>query len=793
MLKRTLLLIALVFVSGAVNAQLNLTLAAQYAYPGSRGDCSDIWGYVDQTGNEYAIVGNQTGVSIMDVTIPTAPVEVFYSAGAGTIWRDIKVWDNTAYITNEGSGGMKIIDLSNLPGPITGADVSTFTGSTYPFNSAHNIFIDENGKGYIVGADNGVGGAIILDLATDPLNPTELGRYNDYYLHDLFVRGDTLWGGAINDGFFVVVDVQNPAACVTMATHDTPSTFTHNTWLSDDGNTLFTTDEVSDAYIAAYDVSDLLNIVELDRIQSSPGNNVIPHNTFVLGDYLITSYYRDGITIHDASNPSNLIEVGNYDTAPSMSGDGFNGCWGVYPYLPSGNLIASDIEEGLFVFNPNYVSGAYLEGNVTDLVTTNPIDNAQIDIVTTSISANTNAAGDYFSGVGSGGTFDVTFSKLGYVSETVTGVVLTNGVTTVVDVALQPLVTFTLQGLVIDENSNPIPNAIVNISNSQFTTTTTTNGIGEFDVPSFLEDTYDVTIGLWGYHTLCLPNQTLDIAGSPYTYQLETGYSDYFDIDLGWSVSGNPGTGDWERGVPVGTDYQGTESNPGYDSQDCGEMAYVTGNGGGGAGSDDIDDGETVLNSPLMDLSTYENPYISFDRWFFNDGGSFGQPNDSLVVELSNGTVSAIIDFSTTVDPASSSWSSKKIRVTDYMAATSFMQVKVRAMDLPAGHLVEGGFDNFVVSDSSLLSITDLSPVTGIKFFPVPFQEELNIQLDATSNAFETITVEVYELSSGRIVDVLEFANSNTIAINNNYAKGMYMIRVYGDDAILTTRRVVKM
>src|SRR5690606_39243189 len=133
--------------------------------------------------------------------------------------------------------------------------------------------------------------------------------------------------------------------------------------------------EISGGYVAAYDVSDIGNITESDKIQSSPGQNVIPHNTFVLGNFVITSFYRDGVVVHDATYPSNLIEVGNYDTSPSFSGDGFNGCWGVYPYLPSGLIIASDIEEGLYVLNPTYVQGAYLAGTVTDAVTTNPLNN----------------------------------------------------------------------------------------------------------------------------------------------------------------------------------------------------------------------------------------------------------------------------------------------------------------------------------------------------------------------------------------------------------------------------------
>jgi choice-of-anchor B domain-containing protein len=136
-----------------------------------------------------------------------------------------------------------------------------------------------------------------------------------------------------------------------MATQATPSNFTHNSWISDDGATVFTTDEVSGAFVASYDVSDLTNIRELDRIQAWSNNtDVIPHNTHVDGDFLVTSYYRDGVSVVDASNPSNLIEVAYYDTSPDFEGGGFNGAWGAYPYLPSGNILVSDIENGLLVY-----------------------------------------------------------------------------------------------------------------------------------------------------------------------------------------------------------------------------------------------------------------------------------------------------------------------------------------------------------------------------------------------------------------------------------------------------------
>ncbi len=791
MIKKILFTVVIISQIITAQAQLNINLVGQLTFPG-HGDLSDIWGYVDGTGKEYAIVGTNDGTSIVDISTPSTPVEVFFSSGASSIWRDIKVWNNHAYITNEQNNGLKIIDLSNLPGAITSGDVYQFTGSTYSFSSAHNIFIDENGYAYIFGANNGVGGAIILDLNGNPNSPVEVGRYNNYYLHDGFVRGDTLWGAAINDGFFVVIDVTTKSSPVNMATQNTPSFFSHNCWLSDDGQTLFTTDEVSNGFIGAYDVSNLSNISELDRVQSSPGDLVIPHNAFFMNNYVITSYYRDGVKIHDVSNPSNMIEVGNYDTSPQFSGNGFNGCWGVYPWLPSGLIIASDIENGLYVLGPTYVPAAFLEGNVTDSVTTFALDAVQVDIVSTTTSTNTNILGNYQTGLATAGTYDVTFTKIGYKTKTITGVVLTAGNTTILDVELVPDIPFTLQGQVIESaTSNPIPNAYVLIKNPQFSTTVQTDGGGNFTVPNLYENTYEVYIGKWGYNQLCMGNEYFSQSGNPYVYQLDNGYYDDFTFDLGWTVSGNPSTGDWEKGVPVGTANGGDLANPGEDSQsDCMDEAYVTGNGGGGAGNDDIDGGETILTSPVFDLSTYANAYVYFDRWFYN-GGGFGSPNDSLVVELSNGSNTVMIDFSDANDPDMSTWASREIQVSSVIVPTNNMQLIVRAMDQNPGHVAEGGFDKFQVIDSIATTIEDvaINEIKDLTIYPSPFNDELTVRLNTTA---KNISVEVFEVT-GKMIDKKEFNNTSIATFKNNYKSGIYFIKVYGDGALIKTQKVIKL
>ena len=255
-------------------------------------------------------------------------------------------------------------------------------------------------------------------------------------------RGDTLYAGCIYAGELYVIDVSNKTNPQTLGTTPTPNSFTHNAWVSDNGQFVFTTDEQADSYLAAYDITNINNIQEVDRIQSNPGSNVIPHNTHVDGNFLITSYYRDGTTVHDITYPNYMIEVAYYDSYAG-SGNGFDGCWGTYPFLPSGNIISSDINSGpggsgrLLIYGRDFQQACYLSGNVIDGITSNPISNASIDILATSINETTNLLGFYQTASVNGGTFQVIFSAAGYASDTLT-VSLVNGVMTILDAVLFP-------------------------------------------------------------------------------------------------------------------------------------------------------------------------------------------------------------------------------------------------------------------------------------------------------------------------------------------------------------------
>src|SRR5690606_33701624 len=157
------------------------------------------------------------------------------------------------------------------------------------------------------------------------------------------------------------------------------------------------------------------------------------------------------------------------------------------------------------------------------------------------------------------------------------------------------------------------------------------------------EDTFNITVGQWGYVTQCYSGVHLDVNSSPLNYSLASGYYDDFSLDFAWQVSGSATTGDWERGDPVGTTYFGNLVNPEDDvTGDCGELAYVTGNGGGQAGNDDVDGGNVVLTSPVFDATSYSFPQLRFYCWWVNGGGG-SAADDTMKFSLTNGTTTVLL------------------------------------------------------------------------------------------------------------------------------------------------------
>ncbi len=314
----------------------------------------DLWGYTAQDQKEYAIVTHTHGTSIVDLSDINNPKELIdIKSKALSPWRDAKTWKNYAYIVHDFADlggsleGLLIVDLSNLPDT---TNINTTIWTANGFRRAHNIFIDDDGYLYLVGGNLVNGGVLIADLNENPMNPEVIGTFGARYVHDCYVKDTLLYAANELDNSFSIINISDKSNPTLLRKRSTDEIICHNLWTSMDGKTLFVTHESPNSSISAYDVTDFNNIDLLDKYKSSPGQSVTPHNVFEKYGFLFASYYKDGAIVLDGSNPSNLIELDRYDTAPALSGSGTNGCWGIYPYFKSGTIIASDMNNGLFVF-----------------------------------------------------------------------------------------------------------------------------------------------------------------------------------------------------------------------------------------------------------------------------------------------------------------------------------------------------------------------------------------------------------------------------------------------------------
>lgn len=405
---------------------------------------ADVTGYVADDSTEYAIVGVFTGFSIVSLEDPENPEEVLFIPGNNSIWRDMIAYGDFVYgVADVGQDGMVIIDMSGAPNNIEyefWRPELTVNNQTNFLNRCHNIHVDENGRAYLSGCNLNNGGILIIDVDTDPLNPEFLGAAPPIYSHDNYVLDNIMYSSEIYAGEFAIYDVADPTNVINLGSQNTSSNFTHNAWPSDDNTYLFTTDEVANAFVDAYDVSDPNNITLLSsfRPKTNEGEGVIPHNAHYHNGYVIVSWYTDGVVIIDAHRPENMVKVGQYDTFQGSPG-GFNGCWGVFPFLPSGLILASDRQNGLFVLEPNYIRASYLEGQVTSATTGGNIPNVEVEILDDFPNGKTTGAdGLYKTGIPKSGTFDVKFSHPDYI-EKIVEVELEAGEITELDVELQPI------------------------------------------------------------------------------------------------------------------------------------------------------------------------------------------------------------------------------------------------------------------------------------------------------------------------------------------------------------------
>ena len=357
---------------------------------------NDVWGWTDpRDGREYALVGRMDGTAFVDVTDPHDPRYLgSLAATAGspiTIWRDVKVFRNHAFVVAGGTEGhgMQVFDLTQLRDvaePRDFAPTAVYTG----IGSAINVAINaETGFAYLTGSTGGetCGGGLHMVDIRNPVDPVfagcfadpETGRRGTGTSHDtqcVVYRGpDEDYQGreicvSSNETAISVADVTDKDNPVAIAHASYPAVrYAHQGWLTDDHRHFYMGDELDEATgwvdrqrTLIWDMTDLDEPILLAEHYGP--NDDPEHNLYVSGDRLYVALKRSGLRVLDISDRARPVEAGYFDTtpadsspadlpptdAPSVSGaTRFDGAWSVYPFFASGNVLVSSRSEGLFV------------------------------------------------------------------------------------------------------------------------------------------------------------------------------------------------------------------------------------------------------------------------------------------------------------------------------------------------------------------------------------------------------------------------------------------------------------
>lgn len=353
---------------------------------------SNLWGFRSlDDGREYAVIGLDNGTSVVDVSDPARPVVVGSVAGLVSRWREVKTYQvhdaaagrhrTYAYVVSEAPGaGLQILDLSDLPRSVSLAatDRQLSTAHTVSLSNVDLATMARDRSGlppvlYVQGFDRFRGfeqaGILALDLST-PVAPVRLGAYQGSYGHDVWagvVRGGRAaaacsgrdpceivvsWGG---DAIRILdfTDKSRPAVLSRLVYPELG--YAHSGWISRDGLHLFSMDELDER---AFGVRSRVRVVDIRDLAAprlaavwESETAAIEHNGYTVGSRFYFSHYEHGLTVLDVSDPEAPRERAFFDTYPAGENPEFHGAWGVYPFLPSGTLLVSNIDGagGLFL------------------------------------------------------------------------------------------------------------------------------------------------------------------------------------------------------------------------------------------------------------------------------------------------------------------------------------------------------------------------------------------------------------------------------------------------------------
>jgi choice-of-anchor B domain-containing protein len=605
--------------------------------PDSGNDC---WGWTSPLGREYALMGLNNGTAFVDVTDPGNPEIRNVIPGPSSLWRDVKTYQNHAYVVTEAVGGqLQVVDLSGLDAGGEAILVNTVSGPGT--SSTHNVAIDEV-SGFLYRSGGGNEGIRIYDLA-DPVNPSWVATWSTKYVHDLQIvtydsgpyagRQLAYLCGGFNGGFVetgvTVLDVTDKSNLQVISEMAWPSSaYSHQAWLNEDRTKLYVNDELDEGDFGIPTTIHVLDVSDPGAISYegafTNGNPAVGHNLYIKGDRLYGAHYRSGVRVFDlASDPLAPAEIAFFDTFPGSDDAFFNGAWNVYPFFESGTILISDLERGLFVVDLQEprVAVSYPAGRPELVDPAGGVIRAGVD--------------ELIDGALDGATVRLV-SDLG---EGATGVPMSQGKDGV------------WEGMLPVANCGDVVAWWIEV---------------EFDDAERTTSPVNAPDDAWS---------ALAAVGR------DAAFEDDGETSAGWTVQNIAITGGpWERGLPAGDGFRG---DPLADFDGSGRC-WLTGNE---AGNSDVDGGPTILTSRSITIAADGPVFLRYARWFTNDDLDI----DTLRTEYSvdGGATWQFVEETGSI----SGWQERTARLDTIAPPLDSVRVRFLATDNPNDSVTEAGID----------------------------------------------------------------------------------------------------
>lgn len=319
---------------------------------GLNGRFSDVEGFA-QNGQEYAIVGSTMGTHILDLSLENDIEEIFFLPGAYNVnvtHRDYHVDGDFLFaVCDQGNSTLQCFDLSQLPDT-----VETIYDSDEWIRTAHNVFVDSiSDRLYACSmARSGYSSPLLVLDISDPSSPHELVDLAPWIVgcHDVFAHNDTVWVNG--NGSVTVLDLVNQPTIIGLIDEYPSQGSNHSGWWVPEKDIYVFADETHGSPLKVVDTADLQDMQVVGLLSSETAPDAIAHNLMIRDGLVFVSYYHDGLQVFDINEPANPKKVAYYDTYEPNSHSGFAGAWGVHATLPSGRILISDVQSGLFVLQP---------------------------------------------------------------------------------------------------------------------------------------------------------------------------------------------------------------------------------------------------------------------------------------------------------------------------------------------------------------------------------------------------------------------------------------------------------